>query len=264
VIANKNLILVFTLCCITKIVSAQDIGLTKQFSVCMDKSNGVTINMMDCIGEETKRQDKRLNQAYKDLMDQLTAERKKQLQNAQRAWLTFRDENCTFYADPDGGSMARVSANDCFMSATAMRSKELETLSGKPDSTASKPSPKVENKASASSPGNTKNATQSLTAQQKNAVKAAKSYLSFTAFSRDGLIHQLSSSAGSGFDVKDATIAVDSLDIDWNNEAVKSAKDYLKLMGFSCNGLVQQLSSRAGGKFTESQARFGAKQAGAC
>ena len=52
--------------------------------------------------------------------------------------------------------------------------------------------------------------------------------------------------------------------IDWNQEAVKSAKQYLQLMGFSCQGLIQQLSSPAGNKFTVEQARFGAKQAGAC
>jgi hypothetical protein len=103
-----------------------------------------------------------------------------------------------------------------------------------------------------------------LTGPQKNAVRAAKSYLNISAFSRDGLIEQLSSSAGSGFNRTDATLAVDSMNVDWNQEAVKSAKQYLQLMGFSCKGLVQQLSSPAGGKFTEKQAVFGAQQAGAC
>jgi uncharacterized protein YecT (DUF1311 family) len=32
------------------------------------------------------------------------------------------------YYDPDGGSMARLSANDCMMMSTAMRAKELENL----------------------------------------------------------------------------------------------------------------------------------------
>lgn len=105
---------------------------------------------------------------------------------------------------------------------------------------------------------------QSLTNPQKNAVRAAKQYLSFKGFSRDGLIHQLSSQAGNGFDVNDATVAVDSLNVDWNEQAVKSAKSYLDMMGFSCSGLIQQLSSRAGERFTESQATYGARKAGAC
>lgn len=103
-----------------------------------------------------------------------------------------------------------------------------------------------------------------LTGPQKNAVRSARQYLSLTGFSRDGLIEQLSSDYGEGYDEADATIAVDSLDVDWNENAVRSAKQYLELTGFSCKGLIEQLSSSAGGKFTESQARHGAQAAGAC
>ncbi|MCS6192147.1 Ltp family lipoprotein [Shewanella baltica] len=104
----------------------------------------------------------------------------------------------------------------------------------------------------------------SLTGPQKNAVRSAKSYLSMQGFSRDGLIDQLSSEYGEGYSVSDATIAVDSLNVDWNKNAVKSAKQYLNMQGFSCKGLIEQLSSDAGDKYTESQATYGAEQAGAC
>ncbi len=107
---------------------AQDSNLTKQFGTCIDKSGGVTMDMIECIGAEIQRQDARLNKAYKALTASLTPERKKQLQEAQRAWIKFRDSNCGFYYDPDGGSMARVSANDCLMNMTASRAKELESL----------------------------------------------------------------------------------------------------------------------------------------
>ncbi len=80
---------------------------------------------------------------------------------------------------------------------------------------------------------------ESLTRPQLNAVRSAENYLSFTGFSRDGLIQQLSSSAGDGYDVADATVAVDSLNVDWNEQAVRSAKQYLDLTGFSCSGLVE-------------------------
>lgn len=103
-----------------------------------------------------------------------------------------------------------------------------------------------------------------LTGPQKNAVRSAKQYLSFAGFSRNGLIEQLSSSAGDGYDKADATAAVDSLSVDWNENAVKSAKQYLSISGFSCDGLIQQLSSSAGDKYTVSQATYGAKKAGAC
>ncbi|MDT6921386.1 Ltp family lipoprotein [Pseudomonas atacamensis] len=103
-----------------------------------------------------------------------------------------------------------------------------------------------------------------LTGPQNNAIRSAKQYLSMTGFSRDGLIHQLSSDAGEGFDVSDATIAVDSMNIDWNHQAVRSAKQYLNMMGFSCKGLIKQLSSSAGEKYTVDQATYGAKHADGC
>lgn len=109
-------------------VQAQSSDLSKQYNACMDKSDGVTLVMVECIGAENQRQDQRLNKNYKALMASLSAERKKQLQEAQRAWITFRDSNCRFYYDPDGGSMARISANNCVMTMTADRAKELEHL----------------------------------------------------------------------------------------------------------------------------------------
>lgn len=105
---------------------------------------------------------------------------------------------------------------------------------------------------------------QGLTGPQKNAVRSANTYLSMTGFSRNGLIEQLSSSYGEGYDRADATAAVDSLLIDWNIQAKRSAEQYLTMMGFSCNGLIEQLSSDAGEKYTRSQAAYGAQQAGAC
>jgi host cell surface-exposed lipoprotein len=103
-----------------------------------------------------------------------------------------------------------------------------------------------------------------LTSQQQNAAKSARSYLNLTAFSRQGLIDQLSSAYGDKYPVQDATIAVDSLNVDWNAEAVQSAKSYLELTAFSCQGLIDQLDSPYGEKFTVAQATYGAQQAGAC
>lgn len=103
-----------------------------------------------------------------------------------------------------------------------------------------------------------------LTGAQQNALRSAEQYISMAGFSRRGLIEQLSSDAGNGYDVGDATAAVDSMSIDWNEQAARSAKQYLDMTGFSCKGLIQQLSSSAGSKYTVSEATFGAKQAGAC
>ncbi len=154
--SSTKLILFLSLFCISQMATAQDIGLTKQFSNCMDKSNGVTSNMIDCLGAESKRQGARLNKAYKELMDQISAQRKKQLQLAQDAWVTYREKNCEFYYDPEGGTIARVNANDCFVSATAARAKELETLAGSSTALAAPPAPSAQSTAPAPSAPNVK------------------------------------------------------------------------------------------------------------
>jgi hypothetical protein len=106
--------------------------------------------------------------------------------------------------------------------------------------------------------------TPALTQQQKSAVAAAKQYLSTEAFSQQGLIDQLDSPDGSGYSVNDATVAVDSLTVNWNTEAVQAAKEYLQTQPFSCSDLIQQLDSPDGSEFTVAQATYGAQQAGDC
>jgi uncharacterized protein YecT (DUF1311 family) len=108
--------------------SAHETGLSKPYAACMDKSGGVTMDMIGCITAEYQRQDARLNKAYKALMAELPPPRKTQLQEAQRSWINYRDANCAFYDDPDGGTLARVNANACMMTATADRARELESL----------------------------------------------------------------------------------------------------------------------------------------
>jgi uncharacterized protein YecT (DUF1311 family) len=123
---NKFVVTTLALSCFSQVVLAEDDGLTKQFGTCMDKSGGVTSEMLDCIGKETKLQDARLNKVYKELMPILSVTRKKELQEAQRLWIKYRDANSNFYADPDGGTMAILMSNENFLSATAARAQELE------------------------------------------------------------------------------------------------------------------------------------------
>jgi hypothetical protein len=101
-----------------------------------------------------------------------------------------------------------------------------------------------------------------VSAEEENAIRSAQGYLDFSAFSRKGLIEQLSSDAGDGYSVKAATAAVDSLHINFNEQAYKSAKSYLEISGFSRKGLIEQLESDAGAGFTHSQAVYGVNKAG--
>lgn len=119
----------FLLLCLSHTALASEESLSKDFAACMDSSGGVTVDMMNCIGDETKRQDVLLNSAYKHIMKKLSPSRKKQLQEVQRVWIKYRELNCNFYTNPDGGTLSMVNANSCLMSATAARAKELDSFS---------------------------------------------------------------------------------------------------------------------------------------
>jgi Host cell surface-exposed lipoprotein len=95
-----------------------------------------------------------------------------------------------------------------------------------------------------------------MTSSQENAVESAKTYLNTQAFSKKGLIQQLSSDAGDGFPRADAVFAVNHIDVDWNEQAVKSARQYLDTQSFSRSALIEQLSSSSGEGFTLAQAQY--------
>lgn len=94
------------------------------------------------------------------------------------------------------------------------------------------------------------------TLAQSNALRAAKAYLNYTAFSYQGLIEQLEFEKYSN---ADAVYAADKCGADWNEQAVKSAKNYLDLTAFSRNSLIEQLEFDG---FTNEEAVYGAKMNG--
>ena len=101
---------------------------SKQYSDCIDKSGGNTSGMLECNERELKRQDDDLNKSYRTLVAKLSPQRRQQLVKAQRAWVNFRDANCGFYLNPDGGSAARLSSSSCILTTTAERAKEIKDL----------------------------------------------------------------------------------------------------------------------------------------
>jgi uncharacterized protein YecT (DUF1311 family) len=101
------------------------------YAACLDKAAGGTPAMQECIMLEHERQDRRLNTSYEALIGSVTEERRAQLRDAQRKWIAFRDANCGFYFDPQGGSAARLASNECLVTLTADRAFELENLKTK-------------------------------------------------------------------------------------------------------------------------------------
>ena len=103
-------------------------GYSKVYKICMDKAVS-TIDMIECTDAEYKLQDKRLNIAYSNLKNKQTPERVKQLTALQQLWIKYRNANCEFYYDPNGGSMARILANNCMLTMTRDRAVEFEGMS---------------------------------------------------------------------------------------------------------------------------------------
>ncbi|MDO8664464.1 MAG: Ltp family lipoprotein [Candidatus Liptonbacteria bacterium] len=96
----------------------------------------------------------------------------------------------------------------------------------------------------------------SQTVSQKNAVRAAQSYLNYTAFSHDGLVAQLEYGQ---FSHADAVYGADNSGANWNEQAAKAAKSYMEYSAFSRGSLIAQLEY---GKFTQAQAEYGANAVG--
>ena len=89
-----------------------------------------------------------------------------------------------------------------------------------------------------------------------NAVRSAKTYLQYQAFSHKGLIKQLKFEK---YSTSDATYGASHSGANWMKQAAKSAKTYLRYQAFSRGGLVDQLKYEG---FTPAQALYGARAAG--
>ena len=62
-----------------------------------------------------------------------------------------------------------------------------------------------------------------------------------------------------GFSNDASVLAVDSLNVDWNEQAAKKAESYLSFSSFSRSGLIEQLEFEG---FTKEQAEYGVTAVG--
>lgn len=109
---------------------AQNDTYSATYTRCMDKSGGVTVEMLDCTASEITLQDARLNKNYKTAMTALETPQKTLLRDAQRLWVKYRDANCGMYAQLTGGTMDSIISADCVMGMTQQRADDLSDLAG--------------------------------------------------------------------------------------------------------------------------------------
>lgn len=99
------------------------------YKVCIDQSEGVTSNMLNCNKNELKTQDARLNKNYKRAMSVLSAEQKIKLRDTQRLWLKYKEANCGMQATLTGGTIDMLFSSGCELDMTRERADTLEWLS---------------------------------------------------------------------------------------------------------------------------------------
>jgi uncharacterized protein YecT (DUF1311 family) len=89
----------------TYLVNAQDSMMVKiepvdkQLNACLDSTqNQTTAGMLDCEGRAKTGWDKELNKYYRLIMATLSADEKEKLKTSQVSWLTYRDNESTFFS----------------------------------------------------------------------------------------------------------------------------------------------------------------------
>jgi len=92
------------------------------YTECMDASDGITVNMLNCNAAEMAQQDARLNHFYNVV--RLSA----QLLAAQRAWISFRDNDCGLLGMLTGGTMDALNGSSCFLEKTRARADDMQWL----------------------------------------------------------------------------------------------------------------------------------------
>jgi uncharacterized protein YecT (DUF1311 family) len=108
--------------------AAQD-DYSATYNQCMEASDGVTLNMLNCISSEIAQHDARLNEAYQAAMANLSKEQQNQLRDVQRLWIKFRDADCSLLGSLTGGSIDRINSASCLLDATKNRANDLTRLS---------------------------------------------------------------------------------------------------------------------------------------
>ncbi|MEM9922740.1 MAG: lysozyme inhibitor LprI family protein [Cyanobacteria bacterium P01_D01_bin.50] len=93
---------------------------------CDDSANLNQQQMNQCAQISYQEYDKKLNQAYQQLLPKLPESRREKLKKAQQLWIPYRDAKCDFDRSAvEGGSMAPTIYYGCLGDTTAARTKQL-------------------------------------------------------------------------------------------------------------------------------------------
>jgi uncharacterized protein YecT (DUF1311 family) len=130
---SKAVVLCATL---ASLAAASGAGIAQAANACADADTNLA--MKDCLGKAYLKADKELNVVWKQVLqsvgdaDYLTPEQrgawKKELREAQRAWVQFKEHDCNGAVGYEwwGGSGASGAISSCLLSKTEARTKDLK------------------------------------------------------------------------------------------------------------------------------------------
>ncbi len=99
------------------------------YTKCLDKSDGVTALVRECIGAEYQRIDVRLNMSYKRTLAKLGKAGQDELRRQERSWLKTRMQDCESDLEGDkGGTIWLIEMDDCALQEVVRRTLWIEQI----------------------------------------------------------------------------------------------------------------------------------------
>lgn len=99
-----------------------------EYVQCLEKSDGVTVAMQDCLTAEDERIEALLNTTYKKVMQAMDEKQKTLLRDSQRAWLKYREGSCDTMMSVLGGTSAGLITTGWRLEMTARRVSWLKDI----------------------------------------------------------------------------------------------------------------------------------------
>lgn len=96
---------------------------------CMKQANATTVTYGACGSDWLKREDGKLNAAWKRVFGQAQGQTRTDLLDEQRAWIAYKEKACGFYANGDWGTDGRaIQYPICQAAVIAARTHDIEAI----------------------------------------------------------------------------------------------------------------------------------------
>jgi uncharacterized protein YecT (DUF1311 family) len=90
------------------VVFGGDAATDSAYDTCIDESDGSNVAWGQCGSEWVEREDVKLNRTWKKVFSGTEGQTKEDLLAEQRAWITYKEAACAFYANGDFGREGQV------------------------------------------------------------------------------------------------------------------------------------------------------------